>query len=150
MHHILWLNIVWPRVTKLFQGIPLAVLASSCSLLGRAQMQQVIARNHLSYVLTQPTSFPPTSSRKEIPFGAVELGTRGVRKLVRSGLAQRGKSKWRWSERTHRQEGGLRVHRQRLWWGTVRETKKGQIQLSEQGGWEWEGEEIKVGTRYCC
>lgn len=128
-----WLNIVWPRAVKLFQGILLAVLASSFSLLGRAQMQQVTAK---SPVLTQPTSIPSASSGKQVPFGAVELGTRwyGVKKLAISGLAQRGKSKWRWSEGTDRQDGGLRVHRQRLWWGMEKPRKARSSWMSRVSG----------------
>lgn len=87
-----WLNTARP---ELFQGILPVILAYSCSLLGRAQMQQLTARNCLICVLNQPTNTPSASRRKKSKVRAVKLGPRWyrIKKLVRSGQAQ-GETKW--------------------------------------------------------
>lgn len=69
-----WLNTVRPEV---FQGILPVIPAARCSLLVRAQMQQLTAKNCLVCVLNQPTNSPSASRRKNVQVRAVKLDPRG-------------------------------------------------------------------------
>lgn len=135
-----WLNAVWP---ELFQGILHVILMSSCSLLGRTQMQQLMTRNCHICVPKSAYQHPVHLKGEKGPGQNSKTRPKVVcgKETSEIGFVTGREKKWRGLRGARRGRGG------RKGWDRA-DNGQGGVPLSDLDGWGWDGEEIKPETRY--